>query len=180
MAQLTPLAKGLITVIVIGVAGSLAWNFGLKERFAGGGETAAGKPAVVGAAPGPAAKPGAEAPAKAVAPAEDRNAPLGSAGNPLKVSLVSFHGYAPALVANGNSLTTQPGSIYAQKGANVEFVIQDDIPTLSTIFESGAAQCAWRTSDFWAQEQPNLRNAGWMARGDDRRQHPGRRCGDFP
>ena len=42
----------------------------------------------------------------------------------------------------------------------MEFVIQDDIPTLATIFESGTAQCAWRTSDFWAQEQPNLRNAG--------------------
>ena len=34
MAQLTPMAKGLITVIVLGVAGSLAWNLGLKERFA--------------------------------------------------------------------------------------------------------------------------------------------------
>ena len=43
---------------------------------------------------------------------------------------------------------------------NVEFIIQDDIPTLTTIFESGTAQCAWRTSDFWAQEQPNLRNSG--------------------
>jgi outer membrane protein OmpA-like peptidoglycan-associated protein len=42
----------------------------------------------------------------------------------------------------------------------VQFIIQDDIPTLSTIFESNTAQCAWRTSDFWAQEQPNLRNAG--------------------
>jgi hypothetical protein len=37
MAQLTPLAKGLISVIVLAVAGSLAWNFGLKERLAGGG-----------------------------------------------------------------------------------------------------------------------------------------------
>ena len=76
------------------------------------------------------------------------------------VSLVSFHGYAPALVANGNSLQTQSGSIFNKKEVNVRFVIQDDIPTLATIFESGAAQCAWRTSDFWAQEQPNLRNAG--------------------
>jgi hypothetical protein len=31
-------------------------------------------------------------------------------GDELKVSIVSFHGYAPALVANGNSLSTQPGS----------------------------------------------------------------------
>ncbi len=156
MAQLTPLAKGLISLIVLGAAGSLAWNFGLKDRFGGKigvGETAsppvvAQKPAIGAAAP------------KGPPPVADKNAPIGSPKNPLRVSLVSFHGYAPALVANGSSLTTQQGSLYAAKNVNVEFVIQDDIPTLSTIFESGAAQCAWRTSDFWAQEQPNLRNAG--------------------
>lgn len=149
MAQLTPLAKGLLSLIVLGAAGSLAWNFGLKDRFGGwdSGSSAVPKPA--------------ETETKSV---PDKNAPLGSAGNPLRVSLVSFHGYAPALVANGNSLTTQPGSLYAGKGVNVEFLIQDDIPTLSTIFESGTAQCAWRTSDFWAQEQPNLRNAGMDGR----------------
>lgn len=161
MAQLTPLAKGLISVIVLGVAGSLAWNFGLKERFGGGGEPAASRPAAASAdAPTEiAAKAKPAAAAKAAQP-DDKNAPLGSPTNPLRVSLVSFHGYAPALVANGNALNTQTGSIYHQKGVSVRFVIQDDIPTLATIFESGAAQCAWRTSDFWAQEQPNLRNAG--------------------
>lgn len=95
-------------------------------------------------------------------------APVGAAGGtgtgPLRVSLVSFHGYAPALMANGNSLTTQPGSIYAKLGANIEFLLNDDVPTLSTLFESGHAQCAWRTSDSWAQEQPNLRNAHFDAR----------------
>ena len=146
MAQLTPLAKGLITVVVLAVAGSAAWNFGLKERF-----TQAGEAAFSSADKNARARPSTTALA---------SGSLGTVGNPLKVSLVSFHGYAPALVANGNSLTTQPDSIYARNGANIEFVIQDDIPTLSTIFESGAAQCAWRTSDFWAQEQPNLRNAG--------------------
>ena len=147
MAQLTPLAKGLITVIVLGAAGSLAWNFGLKDRFGGtkGGESSTW---------------GVGSSHETQAPVADKNAPIGSNQNPLRVSLVSFHGYAPALVANGNSLATQPGSIYAGKDVNVQFVVQDDIPTLSTIFESGAAQCAWRTSDFWAQEQPNLRNAG--------------------
>lgn len=150
MAQLTPLSKGLLTLIIVAGAASAAWNFGLKDRFAGGGEPAAQATNQSGAAPAKAA------PHVAV----DKNTPLGSPGNPLKVSLVSFHGYAPALVANGNNLSTQPGSIYAKAGANIQFVIQDDIPTLSTIFESKAAQCAWRTSDFWAQEQPNLRNAG--------------------
>jgi outer membrane protein OmpA-like peptidoglycan-associated protein/ABC-type amino acid transport substrate-binding protein len=142
MAQMTPLAKGLVSVIVIGIAASVAWNFGLKDRFSKTKSAVSAKDAAT------------------ALPPEDANAPLGSPSNPLKVSLVSFHGYAPALVANGNSLVTQPGSIYDGKGVTVQFLVQDDIPTLSTIFESGAAHCAWRTSDFWAQEQPNLRNAG--------------------
>ncbi|RDE52114.1 MAG: flagellar motor protein MotB [Candidatus Accumulibacter meliphilus] len=160
MAQLTPMAKGLITVIILGVAGSLAWNLGLKERFAGGGDAAVvSTPATAAAEAAARAQPPTPT-ATAAVKADAKNAALGTPGNPLKVSLVSFHGYAPALVANGNSLDTQPGSIYSKIGLNVRFVIQDDIPTLATIFESGAAQCAWRTSDFWAQEQPNLRNAG--------------------
>ncbi|MBK7765294.1 MAG: OmpA family protein [Sulfuritalea sp.] len=153
MAQLTPMAKGLITVIVIGAATSVAWNFGLKNYFDKGNSTeiaATAPPADVKTA---GTKPATTAPA-------DKNAPLGSERNPLRVSLVSFHGYAPALVANGNNLKTQPGSLYAKQNLSVEFMIQDDIPTLSTIFEAGTAQCAWRTSDFWAQEHPNLRNAG--------------------
>src|SRR5512135_1403428 len=160
MAQLTPLAKGLIAVIIVAAAGSAAWNLGLKERFGTGAPPASGERA----SPPASGADATGAPPKAQAVTAAKNAPPASAGNVLKVSLVSFHGYAPALVANGNSLTTQPGSIYAGKGANIQFVIQDDIPTLSTIFESGAAQCAWRTSDFWAQEQPNLRNAKLDAR----------------
>lgn len=139
MAQATPLAKGLIAVIIIAAASSAAWHLGVKDMIKGkDGKAVAGQ---VSARP-------------------DNGAPLGTPENPLRVSLVSFHGYAPAIVANGSSLKTRPGSIYSKAGLNVEFVIQDDIPTLATIFESGTAQCAWRTSDFWAQEQPNLRNAG--------------------
>lgn len=153
MATLSPLAKGLIAVIIVGAAGSAAWNLFLKEKWASRSETsmsAASSASAVGQTAGSGNK----------SKATTGSGPLGGADNPLKVSIVSFHGYAPALVANGNSLTTQANSIYAAKGTNVQFVIQDDIPTLATIFESGAAQCAWRTSDFWAQEQPNLRNAG--------------------
>ncbi len=91
--------------------------------------------------------------------------PIGTKTNPLKVSIVSFHGYAPALLANGKSLKTLEGSIYDTLGVHVEFVIEDAVPTLATIFGSGTAQCAWRTSDFWAQEQPNLRTAGYDAKG---------------
>ncbi len=157
MATLTPLAKGLITITILGSAAAAVWHLGLKNVVTGmqpdsieisandGGESADDS-GNTDAAPAP--KPG------------KTGGSLGSEGNPLKVSIVSFHGYAPAIVANGKSLTTQPGSIYSQEGVNVELIIQDDIPTLTTIFESGTAHCAWRTSDFWAQEQPNLRNSG--------------------
>ena len=93
-----------------------------------------------------------------VAQAATSSGVIGSKKNPLKVSIVSFHGYAPGLLANGG-LKTEGGSIFAQEGVNVELLLQDDMPTLATLFNSGVAQCAWRTSDFWAQEHPNLRNA---------------------
>lgn len=157
---LGPLTKVLIVLIGLGALASIAWNFFLKERFGAG----LGKAPVTVSTQAPAPGGTATAPAPKAAPVPAGSGPLGGPGNPLRVSLVSFHGYAPALVANGNSLKTQPNSIYAKLGLNVEFVINDDIPTLTTLFESKAAQCAWRTSDFWAQEQPNLRNSGHDAR----------------
>jgi len=147
-ARLTPLAKGLIVLIILGGAGTAAWHLGVKDMFADdAGERGLENPDGDGDGDGDGNGSSGSA-----------SGPIGSDGNPLKVSIVSFHGYAPALVANGNSLTTQPGSLFDQAGTNVEFVIQDNIPTLTEVFESGAAHCAWRTSDFWAQEQPNLRN----------------------
>ena len=149
MAKLTPLAKGLITVTILSVTAAAAWQLGLKGLFSG--DSSSEGTEASGSQGGGFFGGGAP------------SGPLGGDGNPLKVSIVSFHGYAPALVANGG-LTTQSGSTFDELGVNVEFVIQDDIPTLSTIYESGTAHCAWRTSDFWAQEHPNLRNAGMDAR----------------
>ncbi|MBX2800268.1 MAG: OmpA family protein [Myxococcales bacterium] len=149
MAKLTPLAKGLITVTILTVTAALAWQLGLKNLVSGDSDGTT--------ADNPRPKPGGGL------FGGGPSGPLGSDGNPLKVSIVSFHGYAPALVANGG-LTTRSGSIYDELGTNIEFVIQDDIPTLTTIFESETAHCAWRTSDFWAQEHPNLRNTGLDAR----------------
>jgi NitT/TauT family transport system substrate-binding protein len=172
MARLTPLAKGLVTLVILGGTAAAAWHLGLREIVQGskGADTPAAAPNTgsTGNGTGAPTTPGTNPPATP-APTAHANRPapggaLGSPGNPVKVSIVSFHGYAPAIVANGKSLTTQPGSIYSKLGTNIELIVQDDIPTLSTIFESGTAHCAWRTSDFWAQEQPNLRNAGLDAR----------------
>ncbi|TXH68164.1 MAG: flagellar motor protein MotB, partial [Lysobacteraceae bacterium] len=145
--KLTPFAKILIGGIVLLGAGSVLWNL-YKNRKAEGGDETAAATQTDGKTTSAAAYSG------------KGEGVLGSAGNPLKVSIVSFHGYAPALVANGQSLKTQPGSIFDKEGVNVEFIIQDDLPAIATVFEAGAAQCIWRTSDYWAQEQPNLRNAG--------------------
>ncbi|MED5372134.1 MAG: phosphate ABC transporter substrate-binding/OmpA family protein [Myxococcota bacterium] len=139
MAKLTPLAKGLIAVTILSLTAAAAWQLGVKDMVQGD----------------PGSDPGTSGPV--FGDKENKNAALGSKDNPLKVSIVSFHGYAPALVANGGSLVTQPGSLMEQNGTHVELVIQDDIPTLATIFSSDTAHCAWRTSDFWAQEHPNLR-----------------------
>src|SRR5688500_9719528 len=147
MAKLTPLAKGLLTVVIVGGAVAAGWHLGLKDMV----RARAG----LVKAPSEAQADSRGQNSERSANSDSASGPLGTPGNPLKVSIVSFHGYAPALVANGKSLTTRPGSIFARQGVNVELIIQDDIPTLTTIFESNTAQCAWRTSDFWAQEQPN-------------------------
>lgn len=148
--KLTPFAKLLIGAIILVGSGSVLWNL-YKSRKADGGDEGAAATAQAD---------GGKSTASAGTYASKGDGPLGSDGNPLKVSIVSFHGYAPALVANGQSLKTQPGSLFDKEGLNVEFVIQDDIPTIATVFEAGTAQCIWRTSDYWAQEQPNLRNSG--------------------
>lgn len=140
MVRLTPLAKALLAIAVLGLASAAMWHLGLKKWLGSAGDGGSAS--------------------SAISAQQALASPLGSADNPLKVSIVSFHGYAPGLLANGKSLKTAADSIYAKSGLHVEFIIQDDIPTLSTIFEAGTAQCAWRTSDFWAQEQPNLRNSG--------------------
>ena len=125
--KLTPFAKLLIGAIVLVGSGSVLWNL-YKNR----------KPDSADDGAVAAAQTDGGRSAAAGTNAGKGNGPLGSAGNPLKVSIVSFHGYAPALVANGQSLTTRPGSLFDKEGLDVEFVIQDDIPTITTIFEHPA------------------------------------------
>lgn len=141
--QMTGLTKALLALTALGAIGSAAWHLVVKDKVQGSAQDTA------------ITTPGQASPAAA-----SRQGALGSASNPLRVSLVSFHGYAPAVLANGNSLKTAAGSIYERLGLHVEFVINDDIPTIPTLFEAKSAQCVWRTSDFWAQEHPNVRNAG--------------------
>ncbi|MAA80109.1 MAG: flagellar motor protein MotB [Deltaproteobacteria bacterium] len=154
MAKLTPAAKGLISLVILSVTGAAAWHLGVKDLVSSSGEKSSQSDAQ-----NDSQNSGTKSSNTNIASGK-----IGSKDNPLKVSIVSFHGYAPAIVANGNSLSTKSGSIFEKNGVYVDFIIQDDIPTLSTIFSSETAHCAWRTSDFWAQEHPNLRNAGHDAK----------------
>ena len=95
--KLTPFAKLLIGAIVLVGSGSVLWNL-YKNRKAEGGDEGG-----VAAAQTDGGKT-----SSAAAYAGKGDGPLGSAGNPLKVSIVSFHGYAPALVANGQSRRRVP------------------------------------------------------------------------
>ncbi len=148
--KLKPAGKAVVALVILLVVAALVWTLGLKDMVQGGagGETAASSSSAAGGD------------LKGQAPPSGSGA-IGSPGNPLKVSIVSFHGYAPALLANGSSLVTRPGSLMAREGVNVEFLLQDDIPTMATNFGSGTAHCSWRTVDFFAQEQPGLRGAGF-------------------
>lgn len=85
MVRLTPLARWLLAIAVLALAVAAMWHLGLKKWL---GDDA-----------GSVAAPGVTA-------AQSLAEPLGTAGNPLKVSIVSFHGYAPGLLANGKSLKT--------------------------------------------------------------------------
>jgi outer membrane protein OmpA-like peptidoglycan-associated protein/ABC-type amino acid transport substrate-binding protein len=141
--KLKPVPRMIVILLIVGAIGA-GVSYALKKS--------------------PSTSPSTPSSGGGIAGAISSVMPSRASSDDLKVSLVSFHGYAPGLVANGNALITQPGSIYERLGVKINFIIQDDIPTLATIFESKTAHCAWRTSDFWAQEQPNLRNAGMDAK----------------
>jgi outer membrane protein OmpA-like peptidoglycan-associated protein/ABC-type nitrate/sulfonate/bicarbonate transport system substrate-binding protein len=161
MAKLTNLSKGLIAMALLCGMGSSAFfvvtNFIIDDGSSTDDD-------------GPGADAGSDStdpePKGLLGGLFDKtpDGPLGTPGNPIKMSIVSFTGYAPALLANGGSLTTKAGSIFAESGIDVEFVLQDNIPTLAENFGSGTTHCAWRTIDFWAQEHPGLQASGYDAR----------------
>lgn len=175
MATPTPALKALIGVVVVGGLAAAGWHLGYKPYAAK--SAAANQPAVVAQAGAPAAPAvvsmalvggiiGGVAPAPktggfslpSLTGKSAAGGAIGTPGNPLKISFLSFHGYAPGLIANGGAMETKGGSINERNGVNVKFNMQDDFPDLTTIWESGSGHCTVRTSDFWAQIQPNLRN----------------------
>lgn len=165
--RLTPFAKAILIGGILLAAGGAVWTLGVGDLITGSGETEAAnndatpteeRPGLLGNLLGS----GGAAP----------SGPLGSETNPIVCNLVSFHGYAPALVANQNpsdlnavALETQAGSIYEKLGVHVKFVIDDHVPLLPDVFANDEFHCIWRTSDFFAQEHPGLRSRNLDGRG---------------
>ena len=148
--KLKPAGKVIIALTIIVVVAALAWTLGVKDMVKGDDD---GTDTVTTTNP--------DGTTTTTTTTNNSGGAIGTPDNPLKVSIVSFHGYAPAILANGGALKTKPGSIFAQQGLSLEFQLQDDIPTMATNFASGSAHCSWRTVDFFAQEHPGLRGAGF-------------------
>lgn len=157
MAQLKPLPKAILVAVVLGAIGYGVYASGILNKL---GKKAEKDTWITAPSESTPATPAKSETASTPPSAPLKTSGIGSAGNPLKISFLSFHGYAPGLIANGGKFETQPGSINAKNGLNVQFNMQDDFPDLTTIWESGSGHCVVRTSDFWAQIQPNLRNSG--------------------
>src|SRR5688500_17585788 len=99
MAKLTPLAKGLVTLVILGGTAAAAWHLGLRELVQGTPAAGDGTAATTPGSTTPGSTPAASTPSTPAA-STPANRPaaggaLGSPGNPVKVSIVSFHGYAP-------------------------------------------------------------------------------------
>lgn len=75
----------------------------------------------------------------------------------IKVGIVTWGGYAGGLTANGG-FTTQPGSIYADLGLKVQFIIIDDFEKSRIAFKNDDVDVLWSTVDSFALEYDGLKN----------------------
>lgn len=138
MQKLTVLSKLMITGILLG-SGVTAYRTygGMLQASA---EPTVPKPAL-GATTSSASRPllpaaAASANAKAV-PAKDR---------PVRVALSQWPGHM-ALVVGAGGLRTQPGSIAAREGLDVEIVFIEDAPSKNKALQDGDVDFVWETVD---------------------------------
>jgi NitT/TauT family transport system substrate-binding protein len=122
--KLTPLAKFLLAVVVLGSGG-----LGLYRRWDRLGFGSSASPAA-----GPAA-------AKAGGPA-----PVRARSGKVKVGLSQWPGHMALVVGNGG-LTTQPGSAAAAEGLQMEIVFLEDATSKNKALQDGTVDFVWQTVD---------------------------------
>lgn len=132
MQKLTVLSKLLITGILLGS--------GVTAYRTYGGLLQASAEAPAPKAEAPAARPTAAAVASSAAkPADLKN-------RPVRVALSQWPGHM-ALVVGAGGLRTQPGSIAAKEGLDVEIVFIEDAPSKNKALQTGEVDFVWQTVD---------------------------------
>lgn len=154
MERLTTLGKGLIGVIGVGSLAAGLYTYGpWKDRALAKGlssEPAIGArtEALTPAPAGPAAI-SATGSAKSNAAPSDPAAPapyLSIDSRPVRVGLSQWPGHL-ALVVGAGGLTTQPGSVAAAEGLNLEIKFLEDAPSKNKALASGDVDFIWTTVD---------------------------------
>jgi outer membrane protein OmpA-like peptidoglycan-associated protein len=136
MQKLTLLSKLLITGILIG-SGITAYHTygGMLQASAEPPQPKAHiAPAAASAEP---VSPTAAAPSAKPAALKDR---------PIRVALSQWPGHMALVVAAGG-LRTQPGSLAAREGLDLEIVFIEDAPSKNLALQSGDVDFAWQTID---------------------------------
>ena len=151
---LTPLAKGFITVVILGVLGFVAWFWfgGSIKNWATGGKT--GVVEEVKKEDFDSLK-NTKGDAKYNDGSTGVNAAqigTGKLTRPLVVAINTWAGHAPGIVYN-NGLDPNANSSYKKNfGLDVKFVVIEDPAAKLAAFRKGDVDIMWDTVDNWARE----------------------------
>jgi NitT/TauT family transport system substrate-binding protein len=135
MQKLTALSKLLIASILAGSAVTAYRTYGGMLQASAEPPRGAKPPSAVPAAA--MAKPALAASATAPAALKDR---------PVRVALSQWPGHM-ALVVGAGGLRTQPGSIAAREGLDLEIVFIEDAPGKNKALQTGDVDFVWETVD---------------------------------
>jgi len=142
MQKLTLLSKLLITGILVGSSITAYHTYG-------GMVQATAEPQLPKLPTALAAQPAMLAPrvVGAASPAAASAAPaVDLKGRPVRVALSQWPGHMALLVGAGG-LRTQPGSIAAKEGLDLEIVFIEDAPTKNRALQTGEVDFVWETVD---------------------------------
>jgi outer membrane protein OmpA-like peptidoglycan-associated protein/ABC-type nitrate/sulfonate/bicarbonate transport system substrate-binding protein len=126
MARLTPLSKILITLIVVSVVGVAIYK--RKDSLTGmlsKGDKGSGNTSQPGSQPSPASSGGKRT---------------------YKVALSEWPGHMALVLGNGG-LTTQPGSVAAAQGLDLQIVFIEEPVKKNTALQAGNVDFVWQTVD---------------------------------
>ncbi len=152
--KLTPLAKGFITVVILGVLGFVAWYWAGSSirNWATGGRTGTTEEVK---------KEDFDSLKNTTSDAKYNDGSTGvtaaqigtgKLARPLVVAINTWAGHAPGIVYN-NGLDPNANSSYKKNfGMDVKFVVIEDPAAKLAAFRKGDVDIMWNTVDNWARE----------------------------